>query len=199
MICICISLTPIDLKVGLDSRLLTYHFGIEAQRKGNIEWSRSWSSKGVKVSLLGRLRGGGYATQTAGAHAAAAGDMTDVADALHASTVLLVQQMRVQAIGIEQPAAGNTTPNRRSTHPMTRRTIVNRAGTQHWRRRRCCRRWRQEMMCRMMMELMGTAYGSVYSSATALAAAVRWRWGGGVTEGAAIAGPMGFAVEAKGF
>lgn len=53
------------------------------------------------------------------------------------------------------------------------------------------------MMMRLHLHLLRT-YGSVYSSA-ALAAAVRWRWGGGVTEGAAIAGAMGFTVEAKGF
>lgn len=111
-------------------------------------------------------------------------------------------------MAIEQ---AHTSPHWRCTDPMTRWTIVAPQArpccccTQHWWRWRCCRWWRQKMVRRvllmMLIELMGAAYGSVYSSAATapLAAAVRWRWGGGVTEGPAIAGPMGFAVEPKGF
>lgn len=68
------------------------------------------------------------------------------------------------------------------------------------------RRWRRQevvivllllLRIRMRMGIL-VAYGCVYSSAT-LAAAVRRRWGGGVAEGAAVAGAMGFGVKPKGF
>lgn len=55
------------------------------------------------------------------------------------------------------------------------------------------------LLLRVMMRIgVLVAYGCVYSPAT-LAAAVRRRWGGGVAEGAPVAGPMGLAVEPKGF
>lgn len=87
---------------------------------------------------------------------------------------------------------------------MTRWPVV---AARRWDGRWCSRRRWQEvvivlllvLLLRVMMRIgVLVAYGCVYSPAT-LAAAVRGRWGGGVAEGAPVTGPMGLAVEPKGF